>query len=78
MYRDRVYFCKTSPVRGLGHHNTTSTSGSILLFCLFTPQRLAVPLAPNTGHIADYFTLAVRTGSEGFGGISLLLVDAKS
>jgi acyl-CoA dehydrogenase len=25
--------------------------------------------------MADYFTTAVRTGGEGFGGISLLLID---
>lgn len=30
------------------------------------------------GHIADYFTLAVRTGGAGNKGLSLLLVDAKS
>eukprot|EP00746_Dinoflagellata_sp_MGD_P142040 gnl/MRDRNA2_/MRDRNA2_75046_c0_seq1.p1 gnl/MRDRNA2_/MRDRNA2_75046_c0~~gnl/MRDRNA2_/MRDRNA2_75046_c0_seq1.p1 ORF type:complete len:433 (+),score=80.91 gnl/MRDRNA2_/MRDRNA2_75046_c0_seq1:69-1367(+) len=30
------------------------------------------------GHIADYCTLAVRTGPQGMGGISLLLVDMKS
>jgi alkylation response protein AidB-like acyl-CoA dehydrogenase len=30
------------------------------------------------GHIADFFTLVARTGKAGPGGISLLLVDAKS
>lgn len=30
------------------------------------------------GHIADYFTLAVRTGGAGNKGLSLLLVDARS
>lgn len=30
------------------------------------------------GHMADFFTLAVRTGKAGPGGISLLLVDAKT
>jgi len=30
------------------------------------------------GHVADFFTLAVRTGGAGNKGISLLLVDAKS
>ncbi len=29
----------------------------------------------TSGHRADYYTVAVRTGSEGHGGISLLLVD---
>jgi alkylation response protein AidB-like acyl-CoA dehydrogenase len=29
------------------------------------------------GLMADYFTLAVRTGGDGFGGISLLFVDRK-
>ncbi|CAK9068430.1 unnamed protein product [Durusdinium trenchii] len=30
------------------------------------------------GHMADYFTLAVRTGAAGAGGLSLLLVDART
>ncbi|MAA67136.1 MAG: acyl-CoA dehydrogenase [Alteromonadaceae bacterium] len=29
----------------------------------------------TSGHRADYYTVAVRTGSEGHGGISLLLID---
>jgi acyl-CoA dehydrogenase len=29
----------------------------------------------TSGHRADYYTVAVRTGNEGFGGISLLLID---
>lgn len=32
----------------------------------------------HAGHMADFFTMAVRTGADGMGGISLLLVDAKS
>ena len=31
------------------------------------------------GHMADFFTMAVKTGKQdGYSGISLLLVDAKS